>query len=609
MCPQSPEKCALIKDVILKRDRFLSTTARHLAKDLFQNSQGLGFPFFPVQETQNDIETYLLEIVFHLTSVLLCVDFDEMLEPLRGIVLAPRHMLRSFLPTMPEDSFTEARSAMSESGHWYQCPAGHRYFVGDCGRPTQQRDCPSCESPVAIGGIKHVLVQNNKMATSDDLSNSGHILGDPQRRTLAERDLSPATVSLLRIILHSAMLAGAYQEPEVVSQLIQPEVQAGDVCGFLWRHLVNDVTNVSTSLERSEDEVLLMIHFILSEILCRSTSRGLDYGKWSTKSGRKEWENEFVNVFVRPVCTNLEERLQNFYALSVNDRRLGNDPLMREIYEVDTPPHTVDIHPGHAAFWKYRTRVTVEHVIRQFQDVKSNMTTCNVLGKFLAEEHRLRAVRQLPDILALQRMLTDRFFRRIDRDKANRLTIREFLEDLPKGQKKNATKLFQSFRAAWDQVCLQLSSQGLFAPTKEQCSKSVDMNNTVSILLPTDDGPGVCCKGLLLFLVSVHNELVQAYHSNVSSNESTRRTAGQFPLSEVSVSQLIAYDPEKDLLPVMLANCSYSLEVGKETQLQYNWEALEKQIIDRFIRGRPTVDFKVDNFMFREDARDFSFQS
>lgn len=47
-----------------------------------------------------------------------------------------------------------------------------------------------------------------------DRSSTGHILGDPQR-IIAERDLSPANVSLLRVILHSAMLAGAYQQPEV----------------------------------------------------------------------------------------------------------------------------------------------------------------------------------------------------------------------------------------------------------------------------------------------------------------------------------------------------------------------------------------------------------
>ena len=74
---------------------------------------------------------------------------------------------------------------------------------------------------------------------------------------------------------------------------------------------------------------------------------------------------------------------------------------------------------------------------------------------------------------------------------------------------------------------------------------------------------------------------------------SDNSTTAEIPLSEVSVSQLVAYDSEKDLLPVMLANCSYSLEVGKETSSQYNWEALQKQIIDRFIRGRPTVEFQV----------------
>ena len=66
----------------------------------------------------------------------------------------------------------------------------------------------------------------------------------------------------------------------------------------------------------------------------------------------------------------------------------GNDPLMREIYEVDdpTPPRlAADIHPGHPTFWKYRTRLTIEHVIRQFEDVRSNKDSCEILGKFLKE--------------------------------------------------------------------------------------------------------------------------------------------------------------------------------------------------------------------------------
>ena len=64
-------------------------------------------------------------------------------------------------------------------------------------------------------------------------------------------------------------------------------------------------------------------------------------------------------------------------------------------------------------------------------------------------------------------------------------------------------------------------------------------------------------------------------------------------MTDVTLSQLIAYDPERDLLPLILAHCNYSLEVGGETFVQYDWTALERQLTDRFLKGRPFVDFKV----------------
>ena len=64
-------------------------------------------------------------------------------------------------------------------------------------------------------------------------------------------------------------------------------------------------------------------------------------------------------------------------------------------------------------------------------------------------------------------------------------------------------------------------------------------------------------------------------------------------VSEVTLSHLIAYDPDRDLLPLILAHCNYSLEVGQETLVHYDWAALERQLIDRLLRGRPFVEFKV----------------
>ena len=64
-------------------------------------------------------------------------------------------------------------------------------------------------------------------------------------------------------------------------------------------------------------------------------------------------------------------------------------------------------------------------------------------------------------------------------------------------------------------------------------------------------------------------------------------------VSEVTLSHLIAYDPDRDLLPLILAHCNYSLEVGRETLVHYDWAALERQLIDRMLWGRPFVEFKV----------------
>ena len=64
-------------------------------------------------------------------------------------------------------------------------------------------------------------------------------------------------------------------------------------------------------------------------------------------------------------------------------------------------------------------------------------------------------------------------------------------------------------------------------------------------------------------------------------------------LAQATSSHLIAYDVERDLMPLILAQCNYSLEVGKGTVVEYNWAGLERQLIDRFIRGRPLIDYQV----------------
>lgn len=57
----------------------------------------------------------------------------------------------------------------------------------------------------------------------------------------------------------------------------------------------------------------------------------------------------------------------------------------------------------------------------------------HVVHCIFLQEYKLQAVRYLPDIVVLQRLLMDRFHRRIDRTKADQMKIRDFLYQLPSG--------------------------------------------------------------------------------------------------------------------------------------------------------------------------------
>ena len=53
-------------------------------------------------------------------------------------------------------------------GHWYKCPNGHFYCIGDCGGAVQTAKCPDCNA--TIGGERHALASGNAHAGEMDNS-------------------------------------------------------------------------------------------------------------------------------------------------------------------------------------------------------------------------------------------------------------------------------------------------------------------------------------------------------------------------------------------------------------------------------------------------------
>ena len=51
---------------------------------------------------------------------------------------------------------------LAHRGHWYTCPNGHIFSIGECGGAMQVSRCNECGE--AIGGDSHILLQGNQRA-------------------------------------------------------------------------------------------------------------------------------------------------------------------------------------------------------------------------------------------------------------------------------------------------------------------------------------------------------------------------------------------------------------------------------------------------------------
>ncbi|KAL2090898.1 hypothetical protein ACEWY4_013161 [Coilia grayii] len=73
---------------------------------------------------------------------------------------------RSGLGITDQERVMIVKAMALPKGHWYKCPNGHVYAIGDCGGATMSRQCPECNE--TIGGAQHRLTDGNTVASEMD---------------------------------------------------------------------------------------------------------------------------------------------------------------------------------------------------------------------------------------------------------------------------------------------------------------------------------------------------------------------------------------------------------------------------------------------------------
>ncbi|KAF9940948.1 hypothetical protein BGZ65_005598 [Modicella reniformis] len=89
----------------------------------------------------------------------------EMEEKMTVAIKVARDETR-YIPLTQDEKvmlFRTVSDTLGGSGHWYRCPNGHTYVIGECGRAMQAAVCPECGAQV--GGGDHRLFGDNTLDT------------------------------------------------------------------------------------------------------------------------------------------------------------------------------------------------------------------------------------------------------------------------------------------------------------------------------------------------------------------------------------------------------------------------------------------------------------
>ncbi|XP_062574185.1 E3 ubiquitin-protein ligase rnf213-alpha-like [Saccostrea cucullata] len=528
-------------------------------------------------------------LLFHLYITLTFADENSLLLPLKKLMENPGMMQNSYLPTMPLDVADELAASIlqhnkdaskRETLSIYLCPNKHPYVIGNCGRPFIEYTCGVCRAK--IGGKLHVAAEGNMQYTDIGSRSIGHILGKADERELDAktcRKMNRLQAAFLRFFTNGALYLGAIKNKEATRQILKPEVKNEEVSEYLWKHIEIDLAVLQRSMGGNMDSVLILLHKCCQLMMMDRTTQAANLEQMES---REEWEFKFTEAI-------LIETLKE------------SDTIMKEVNNLTTkateedaiekPSKIEDLHE-HPAAWSYRSQIDMDHFSLTFM-TKIPPDMLVVLRGFVDQSHTLRFIRLIPSILTLQKIITQKFQRKIDRRDASTTKIRKMMDMFDdEEQRETLKKLLGDFFEAWKGLRKQLERfvfPGLSLVPKELCQKDITDDNLMNVLLPSARGPGVCTLCLLFFLFEKQNDFLQLYYTD----KKLENRMADVLISDITAAHLISYHVERDILPIVIANSNYSFDLNSETSIEYNFQSIERQIIDRFLFTKSSIKMDI----------------
>jgi len=122
------------------------------------------------------------------------------------------------------------------------------------------------------------------------------------------------------------------------------------------------------------------------------------------------------------------------------------------------------------------------------------------------------------------------------------------------------------------------------------------MKTPIEFFLCKHNGKGSGFMAMIDFLAFFQNEFLAHYKNTPGA------VTSEVSLLRVNTIDLITYSSVEDLLPLVFTHCDYSLELGKGTKIEYNFEKILRNFMDKIFYGKSTLTIQIKEFVYQDDV-------
>eukprot|EP00009_Paramoeba_aestuarina_P016333 CAMPEP_0201543780 /NCGR_PEP_ID=MMETSP0161_2-20130828/72793_1 /ASSEMBLY_ACC=CAM_ASM_000251 /TAXON_ID=180227 /ORGANISM="Neoparamoeba aestuarina, Strain SoJaBio B1-5/56/2" /LENGTH=1750 /DNA_ID=CAMNT_0047951613 /DNA_START=65 /DNA_END=5317 /DNA_ORIENTATION=- len=542
---------------------------------------------------------------------------------LADLIMIPERYLERYLPASRFET-------PLQGVRWYECPNGHPYSVGECGRPMQRGKCPACGAD--IGGQHHQNVQGVRDARNNPLMDFASHLGYSYMLNERIKRLSGSTAAFFRLIVDMCLFLSLHVpkgSPDKTGRLIR-ERDPKKVAPFFIRTLGGNLQEI-IQIDRIDT---MLVGVMINAVFCHfsGSNSGAMWpagSKFSSKQIVMTIENsvkDFLSKATRDINNDIKHRVDSSWQASQREKVLQRALGPRTWDALLQKDDNTEIY----LMWKYAPPPSIDHFLRSASGSENFNGRYPLLSAFLEEENRLQLVRCMVDVLEWHRLLFMVFQNNeIDHEEASNITNEEAVE-----------RLHTEFQRDWGRsilhnYCKSFNASFPIVQNLFQCQENpflkegeVDLGGggpmspltPVSYSLPSisegqkeKDAPALCTVQLLIRLHRVHEEALglgreqQQQQRQDGPQAAARDDQPEIGLPEVSCEtpsrilrqKLIMYNRGTDLLPLL----SIYSSKNNEGELVYELKEIEDSLRFGVLGGKQSTRLHVKYYQFRGDVR------